>query len=89
VAIFPQGHVRSNGPWHRGAAKLAFATGAPIVPVRLVGTARALSRGRIGLPRLRAVVGEPIRVERGPATIEAARELTDRLRATVEQLQVP
>ena len=40
----PAGDVRSrsaNRPCHRGAARLALATGAPIVPVRLVGT-RAL-----------------------------------------------
>ena len=91
VAIFPQGSVRAVGPWHRGAAKLAFATGAPVVPVRLVGTARALSRGRLGLPRLRVIVGEPILVDptlanAGPVTIAAARRLTERLRAAVESL---
>jgi len=88
VALFPQGFVRSTGAWHRGAAKLALATGAPVVPVRLIGTASALSRGHIGLPRLVVVVGEPIRVERRPSTIAAARDLTERLRAEVEQLQL-
>ena len=77
VAIFPQGAVRAGGPWHRGAAKLALATGAPIVPVRLVGTARALSRGRVGFPRLVVIVGEPIRVDPGPVTIAAAKRLTE------------
>jgi len=88
VVVFPQGMVRSTGAWHRGAAKLALAAGAPVVPVQLVGTARALSRGRIGLPRLAVVVGDPIRVERSRATIASARSLTERLRAAVEQLQV-
>lgn len=86
VAIFPQGAVRSTGPWHRGAARLALATGAPVLPVRLVGTADALSRGHVGFPRLRVRVGEPLAVERGPATIAAARQVTDRLRAAVESL---
>ena len=91
VAIFPQGTVRATGPWHRGAAKLALATGAPVVPVRLVGTARALSRGRLGLPRLSVVLGkpilvDPILVDRGPATIAAARGLTESLRAAVDSL---
>src|SRR5262249_28752914 len=63
VALFPQGAVRSTGAWHRGAAKLALATGGQVVPVRLIGTARALSRGRVGLPRLAVVVGEPIEVD--------------------------
>ena len=88
VAIFPQGAVRAVGPWHRGAAKLALATGAPIVPVRLVGTARALSRGRVGFPRLVVIVGEPIRVERAAVTIAAAKRLTEESRAAVESLTV-
>lgn len=86
VAIFPQGAVRAVGPWHRGAAKLALATGAPIVPVRLVGTARALSRGRISLPRIIVIVGEPIVVETAPVTIAAAKRLTASLRTAVESL---
>lgn len=86
VALFPQGTVRSRGPWQRGAAKLALVTGAPVLPVRLVGTAGALSRGRIGFPRLRVVIGEPLRVERAPATIAAARVLTERIQAAVEPL---
>src|SRR5688572_23762349 len=62
VAIFPQGTVRGDHIWHRGAARMALVTGAPLVPVRLVGTAQALSRGRIGFPRLRVIIGEPITV---------------------------
>jgi 1-acyl-sn-glycerol-3-phosphate acyltransferase len=86
VVIFPQGAVRATGPWHRGAAKLALATGAPIVPVRLVGTARALSTGRISFPRLRVLVGQPIVVQPAAATVAAARLLTERTRAAVESL---
>lgn len=47
VAIFPQGAIYGDRVWHRGAARMALVTGAPLVPVRLVGTAQALSRGRI------------------------------------------
>jgi len=86
VAIFPQGGVRNGEVWLRGAAKLALVTGAPVVPVRLVGTARALSRGRIGLPKLVVLVGEQIAVERSQATVAAARELTELLRSAVEAL---
>lgn len=85
VALFPQGAVR-GGTWTRGAARLALATGAPLVPVRIVGSARALSRGRIGLPRIRVVVGEPIQVEPTRPTVSAARELTRRLQHSVEGL---
>ena len=86
VAIFPQGAVRSNRQWHRGAARLALVTGAPLVPVHLVGTAQALSRGRIGFRRLRVIVGEPIEVARAPEEPAAATELTERLRVAVESL---
>src|SRR5215510_10473919 len=35
VAIFPQGAIFGDRVWHRGAARLALVTGAPLVPVRL------------------------------------------------------
>lgn len=85
VAIFPQGTVR-GGAWTRGAARLALATGAPLVPVRIVGSARALSRGRVGFPRISVVVGAPIAVDRTKPTVGAARELTRRLEAAVSSL---
>jgi len=86
VVIFPQGAVRGDRVWKRGAAHAALMTGAPLVPVRLVGTARALSRGRIGFPRVRVIVGEPIEVARAPENPVEAAELTERLRVTVESL---
>jgi 1-acyl-sn-glycerol-3-phosphate acyltransferase len=61
-------------------------TGVPLVPVRLVGTARALSRGRIGFPRLRVIIGEPIEVALAPEEPAAVAELTTRLRIAVESL---
>lgn len=85
VAIFPQGTVQ-GGAWTRGAARLALATGAPLVPVRIVGSARALSRGRIAFPRIRIVVGEPIPVDPSRPTVAAARELTRLLHERVEAL---
>jgi 1-acyl-sn-glycerol-3-phosphate acyltransferase len=74
--IFPQGTSKPEKQigWHRGAARLALATGAPLVPVRLNGTK--------GLPLttgIRIVVGEPIIVETGKPTIAAAKSLTDRV----------
>ena len=85
VAIFPQGTVR-GGTWTRGAARLALRTGAPLVPVRIVGSRRALSRGRIGFPRLRVVVGEPLLVERARPTVAIARALTRVLEERVDAL---
>jgi 1-acyl-sn-glycerol-3-phosphate acyltransferase len=80
LGIFPQGTSRPEKQigWHRGAARLALATGVPLVPVRLSGTR--------GLPRtrgMRLVVGEPIVVEVGRPTIAAAKDLTERVEQAV------
>ena len=85
LGIFPQGSV-SRPTWRRGAARLALAAGAPIVPVRILGTDAALSRGRIGLPQVAVLVGEPIPVERRDPTAALATELTERLQSAVEAL---
>ncbi|MCI0428684.1 MAG: 1-acyl-sn-glycerol-3-phosphate acyltransferase [Nitrospiraceae bacterium] len=86
VVIFPQGAVRGDRAWKQGAAHAALVTGSPLVPVRLVGTARALSRGRIGFPRLRVIIGEPIEVASAPEDPAAATALTEQLRVAVESL---
>lgn len=85
VGIFPQGSV-SRDFWRRGAARLALAGGAPLVPVRILGTDAALGRGRIGFPRVTVLIGEPIPVDRREPTAELATVLTARLRAAVEAL---
>lgn len=87
VGIFPEGVVRETDTWHRGAAKLALLTGTPLVPVLIDGSGKALSRGKVGFPRLRVVVGEPIPVEAAKPTIAASKELTERLRLAVEGLR--
>jgi len=86
VGLFPEGGVKREGPWRRGAARMALATGAPLLPVRLLETRKALGRGSVGFPRLAALIGEPIDVERTTPTPELARGLTDRLQAAVEAL---
>jgi 1-acyl-sn-glycerol-3-phosphate acyltransferase len=83
VAIFPQGTVQ-GGAWTRGAARLALATGTPLVPVRIIGTKQALAKGRIGFPKIRLVVGEPIPVEQAKPTVAAAKELTAELEKRVD-----
>jgi 1-acyl-sn-glycerol-3-phosphate acyltransferase len=85
IGIFPEGTV-SGGPWIRGAARLAIETGVPMVPVRLIGTGKALSRGRLGLPKIRIVVGEAVPVIRAKPTVASARDLTRELKARVDGL---
>jgi 1-acyl-sn-glycerol-3-phosphate acyltransferase len=91
VAIFPQGTVLRfrQRPYRSGAARIALETGAPIVPVRLIGTGRAFSLfpPRISFPRLRVVVGEPLPVEQGEPTIESAKELTAELERSITALE--
>jgi 1-acyl-sn-glycerol-3-phosphate acyltransferase len=80
LGIFPQGTSKPEKQigWHRGAARLALATGVPLVPVRLNGTRRLPRRARI-----RIVIGEPIVVETGRPTIAAAKSLTERVEEAV------
>jgi 1-acyl-sn-glycerol-3-phosphate acyltransferase len=90
VGVFPEGTSlpdRKRG-YKRGAARLALATGAPLIPVALVGTHLTLEprTHRIRLPRVQIVIGEPLRVELQESTEEAATELTARLQAAVESL---
>jgi 1-acyl-sn-glycerol-3-phosphate acyltransferase len=93
LGVFPQGtsKARRNRPFMRGAARLAFATGAPIVPVCLVNTEKALrpSKPRIGFPHVRILVAEPVRVERQRPTVASAKELTRQLEQTIEELRRP
>jgi len=93
VGIFPQGTCLPyrNRRFQRGAARLALATGAVLVPVLLVGTERAVQprTHRIGFPQVTIVVGEPIAVERQEPTRAAAVALTDRLERSIAELRAP
>jgi 1-acyl-sn-glycerol-3-phosphate acyltransferase len=86
VGLFPEGGVRREGAWLRGAARLALRSGAPLLPVRVLGTAAALSPGRLGFPKLAVIVGEPIAVEPARPTVAAAKALTERLQRAVAAL---
>jgi 1-acyl-sn-glycerol-3-phosphate acyltransferase len=90
LVLFPEG-TRQEGPivgtLLEGAAFLAARTGAPIVPVGIGGTDRAMPRGK-KVPRpvkVRIVIGAPV-----PAPIggDAGRVPRSRLRETTEQLRV-
>jgi 1-acyl-sn-glycerol-3-phosphate acyltransferase len=93
LAMFPQGTTipRPKRTWLRGAARLALTTGAPLIPVALVHTEKVFRpvRPKVGFPSVLVLVGEPIQVERGAGTIRAARELTARVRAAVDDLRAP
>lgn len=94
VGLFPQGTCAPlrHRPFRRGAARLALVAGAPLVPVALVGTERALRPGDapvIGFPKLRILVGRPREVARERPTLAAARELTTWLEEAIAELRRP
>jgi 1-acyl-sn-glycerol-3-phosphate acyltransferase len=92
--IYPEGTRTRDGFTHRGhtgVARLALRTGAPIVPVGLLGTDDCQPTDR-KLPRLfrtvRVRFGTPIRPERYAHDAEgiAARQLTDEVMFEIVQL---
>jgi 1-acyl-sn-glycerol-3-phosphate acyltransferase len=95
IGVFPEGTRSRDGQLHRGhvgAAHLALTTGAPIVPVGIVGTDRVLPTGaRLVRPFQHATItlGEPIRANEmglNKSTNRARRALTDRFMAEVADL---
>ncbi|MEE1617613.1 lysophospholipid acyltransferase family protein [Brachybacterium sp. J153] len=89
LGIYPEGTRSPDGRLYRGktgVARLALASGAPVVPVAMLGAHEA-QRGRKYFPRrsprIRAVVGEPIDVRALAASLGEAGE-AERLRAVTD-----
>lgn len=76
LGIFPQGTSKqlARRTWHRGAARLALAAGAPIVPVHMTGTRAFPLRTHVQIR-----VGHPIEVRQARPSVAAARALTEQL----------
>jgi len=83
LGMFPRGTSKplGNRHWLRGAARLALANGAPLVPVRLLNTRQLVPRRPVEVR-----IGEAIAVERCRPTIAVARELTARAESAVNEL---
>ena len=83
VLIFPEGtRVRPGppGPAKRGVGRLALETGAPVVPVAVIGTTEVRRGWRIRPRKVRIRAGRPLtfpRVE--SASRELAQAVTDRI----------
>jgi 1-acyl-sn-glycerol-3-phosphate acyltransferase len=91
VVVFPEGTRRKKGivkKWdarpHTGAARIALAADAPLVPAAVAGTDRLL---RLGPLRVR--YGQPIPLDdlRQHDSREAAQVATDRLMAAIHELE--
>jgi 1-acyl-sn-glycerol-3-phosphate acyltransferase len=94
VGVFPEGTRSRDGLLHRGhsgAAHLALITGAPLVPVGIIGTDQVLPTGARLVRPFRQVtisVGEPITPAAGEftkSTNRARREITDQLMAEIRR----
>lgn len=92
--LYPEGTRSRDGRLYRGkvgVAQLALQSGAPIVPVGLIGTDRLQPVGST-MPRLAKVTvrfGEPIRVTGeydGVAPGRARRQITDRVMTAIQAL---
>ncbi|WP_308468286.1 lysophospholipid acyltransferase family protein [Rathayibacter soli] len=91
-ALYPEGTRSQDGRLYKGrtgVAWLALSTGAPVVPVGLIGTDRLQPPGK-AIPRLRRVTvvfGEPIDVSAcGAATSGKARRLaTDEIMTAIQK----
>jgi 1-acyl-sn-glycerol-3-phosphate acyltransferase len=92
--LHPEGTRSPDGKLYRGhtgIARLAYVTGAPIIPVGIVGTDKAQPLGTFFPKKVktRITFGKPIIVKKIPAdqmTHDMIRELTDRVMEAIAQL---
>jgi 1-acyl-sn-glycerol-3-phosphate acyltransferase len=91
VVMFPEGTRRKKGlrkkyepRAHTGAARIALAAGAPLVPAAIKGTDRLTRLGP-----LRVAYGKPIPLDdlREQEVSRASREATERLMAAIHELE--
>jgi 1-acyl-sn-glycerol-3-phosphate acyltransferase len=94
LVLFPEGERKSGPlvqPLFEGAAYIATKTGAPIVPVGIGGSEKAMPKGAkfIYPKRVHVVVGPPIPVpafDSPKAGREAARQITETLHTELQRL---
>jgi 1-acyl-sn-glycerol-3-phosphate acyltransferase len=94
IGIFPEGTRSPDGRLHRGktgVARIAIETGAPVIPVGIIGTDLAFPRGaRLPRPRsVRIVFGPPLRFAvPGDRTRSASlsRSATEQVMAAIRDL---
>ena len=94
AALAPEGRVNEDGAtemlrFHRGVARLALATGAPVVPVGLWGTQSRWPRsgrryGKPWRPRLAFVFGEVLPAHGDPSDAEDLASFTHLVREAIE-----
>jgi 1-acyl-sn-glycerol-3-phosphate acyltransferase len=89
--IYPEGTRSPDGRLYRGkigVAWLALTTGAPVLPVAMIGTDRVLPPGR-SVPRVHRIgvrIGEPMRFRGDPKDARTRREVTDQVMQAIQKL---
>jgi 1-acyl-sn-glycerol-3-phosphate acyltransferase len=94
LGIYPEGTRSPDGRLYRGrtgVARLALATGAPVVPVAMIGTERIQPPGTV-MPRMASLsirIGEPLNFSRHeglPDDPAVLRSVTDEIMRAVQKL---
>jgi len=89
VAVFAEGDVYRRAEasaFHRGVAFLAVRSGAPVVPVAVVGAEQIWAAGRVHWPWLRVRVGRPMTFGGVPRSRAAYARTAEELRDAVVRL---
>jgi 1-acyl-sn-glycerol-3-phosphate acyltransferase len=91
VMIFPEG-TRSRGagllPFKDGAFRVAIETGAPILPMVVAGTRRAMAKGSFRFQKAHARVKVLDPIETTGLSLDDVGPLRDRVRALIEEAHV-
>ncbi|MFO7252827.1 MAG: lysophospholipid acyltransferase family protein [Actinomycetes bacterium] len=89
--IYPEGTRSPDGRLYKGkigVAWLALTTGAPVLPVAMIGTDRVLPPGR-AIPRLGRIgvrIGEPMYFTGDPDDARTRRDVTDQVMQAIQKL---
>ena len=92
VGLFPEGTRHRDGEMgavQTGIGLLAYKTGAPIVPLGIVGTDKVFPKGRIfpRFPAIKAIIGKPILVNANEkATKEKITDLSQKVKGALSEL---
>jgi 1-acyl-sn-glycerol-3-phosphate acyltransferase len=95
AGIFPEGLVNADPErglqrGHSGVARIALATGAPVIPVGIWGTQRRWPRDGLHLhrplrPRVALAYGAPIEPSGDPDSVDDVRGFTETVMAAIEE----
>jgi 1-acyl-sn-glycerol-3-phosphate acyltransferase len=91
VVMYPEGGRSRSGrigtTARRGVGRLAIETGAPVVPVAVIGSERARNWRRLQFPSVTVRYGEPLRFDADPEpSRERQQEVADHVLARIRQL---